>query len=190
MEFGRLDSHANASEAERRHRDGIRSAHPAIFRAHRRAWRRTGLAAVALVVPLVIWIVVTSNPGSVPEARPLERVVVDDAALELHWAGADCEQVDAARSQITEAPDEVLVVLWVEATSDDCTDGEVDRVHPVALEDALGGRDIIDGACLKPENREHSQCADGAAGDGSRAPCRFCVHPEPAHSEPPRVRPK
>lgn len=173
MEFDRLESHGRASEAERRHRDGSRGVHPAILRASRRAWLRIGLAALVLVGPLVVWSAVTSNPGRVPEARPLERVVVDGTAVDLHWRGEGCEHVDGERTTVTEARGEVLVVLWVDVLSDDCTGDEVARVHRISLAESLGDRDLIDGACLKPENRQHPECeVEGA--DGGRNPCRLC----------------
>lgn len=149
----------------------------------------TGLAALALVVPLAIWIVVTSSAGSVREARPLERVVVDGAALQLHWEGTACEQVDDQRTKVSEAQKDVLVTLWVEDTSRDCREGDTEQIHRVVLDDPLGDRDLIDGACLKPENHGHHRCRVEDT-EGPTDPCRFCVHPEPAPSERIRVWPR
>lgn len=174
MEFDRLESHGRANEVERGDRDASRGVHPAILRASRRAWRRVGLAALVVVGPLAVWIAVTTNQGQVPQARPLERVEVEDSAVDLHWKGEGCEHVDGERTQVTEARGDVLVVLWVDASPDECTGDEVDRVHRVSLAEPLGDRDLIDGACLKPENRGDPRCeVEGA--DGERVPCRVCV---------------
>lgn len=158
MEFDRLESHGRANEVDRGDRDAGRGVHPAIVRASRRAWRRVGLAALVVAGPLAVWIAVTNNQGHVPQARPLERVEVEGTTVDLHWTGDGCEHVDGERTQVTEAQGEVLVVLWVDAFSDDCTGDEVDRVHRVSLQEPLGDRDLIDGACLKPENRGHPRC--------------------------------
>ncbi len=161
-------------ERARDGREARGGAHPAIVRASRRAWRRVGLAALLVLGPMAVWIAVTSNHGPVPQARPLQHVEVDGPALALHWTGQECEQVDGERTEVTETHDEVLVVLWVDARPDGCTDDEVDRVHRIWLQEPLGDRDLIDGACLRPENHQHPRCeVEGT--DGERAPCRFCV---------------
>lgn len=189
MRFDRLDSQGNASEAERRYREGIRAGRRADVPTNRRAWVRTGLAAIALVVPLATWIVVTSTTGQARHARPLERVVADGAALQVHWDRTSCEQVDEQRTQVIEAQGEVVVTLWVQEPAGECTADDTMRVHRVELDEPLDDRDLIDGACLKPENRGHERCEADDAG-GPTNSCRFCLHPEPAPSELPRVWPR
>lgn len=136
--------------------------HPAIVARNRRAWRRVGMLAVVLVVPLAVWVGVTVlTRGPIPEARPLEEHAVADGSGEVtvRWTAQPCEQVAADRTDVVELSSEVLVVLRVIETEEAAAcERPAERTHVITLDEPLGTRPLLDGACVAPENRRDPRC--------------------------------
>jgi hypothetical protein len=117
---------------------------------------------VALLTALVLVVVLGAAAATATVLRgspqPWSQARVDGRTARAVYTGSSCQ--DGARLLAEEADDEVVltVVTWSFATS--CDDVGVTRTVSADLADALGDREVVDGACALPRFREHGDCTD------------------------------
>lgn len=160
MPYERLDSHRTSTEAERRDRDRRELGAETTATPRQRRWLWLGLASAGLLVVVVAALVLTADSGTIPEARPFDRVDAADTTLVVHWTGPACETVNTDRTEVAESSDHVQVTLFVDVPLDGCVGDDVSHSVELPLDASAADKELVDGACLLPGYFRDSRCPD------------------------------
>jgi hypothetical protein len=120
----------------------------------RAPWVTGVVVAVLAGAVLLTWVVVraaTTEP--VPWVKPAE---VDGAVVRLTYLGSECR--DGASVDVAEDAGRVVLTVHETVYSRSCSDVGVTYDHEVRLDEPLGERDLVDGACLVEELSRRSAC--------------------------------
>lgn len=115
-----------------------------------------GGAFVALLVGavLVAWVLLRAGDTEpVPWDKPAE---VDGDVVHLTYMGSECR--DGASVDVEEDAEQVILTVEETVHSRSCSDVGVVYDHEVRLDAPLGGRELVDGACLLDELAQRSAC--------------------------------
>ncbi|WP_157559539.1 hypothetical protein [Nocardioides sp. Soil777] len=122
--------------------------------AGRGPWVTGAFVAVLAGAVLLTWVVVraaTTEP--VPWVKPAE---VDGAVVRLTYMGSECR--DGASVDVEEDAGRVVLTVHETVYSRSCSDVGVTYDHEVRLDEPLGERELVDGACLVEELSRRSAC--------------------------------
>lgn len=111
-------------------------------------------AALLAGAVLLTWMVVraaTTEP--VPWVKPAE---VDGAVVRLTYLGSECR--DGASVDVEEETGRVVLTVHETVYSRSCSDVGVTYDHEVRLDEPLGERELVDGACLVEELSRRNAC--------------------------------
>jgi hypothetical protein len=120
----------------------------------RAPWVTGVVVAVLAGAVLLTWVVVraaTTEP--VPWVKPAE---VDGAVVRLTYLGSECR--DGASVDVEEDTGRVVLTVHETVYSRSCSDVGVTYDHEVRLDEPLGERELVDGACLVEELSRRSAC--------------------------------
>ncbi len=120
--------------------------------------RRWVLGAV-VVVPMVLaalalawWLDLRSG-----EPTPFSTFAVDGSRVEVSYVGSSCQ--DGSRLEVTEEAARVVLTVRAWELSGSCDDVGVDYRLRATLEEPLGTREVVDGACLDERFAGYTDCA-------------------------------
>lgn len=103
---------------------------------------------------LLVWTVVHAVATEpVPWDKPAQ---VDGAVVHLSYLGSECR--DGASVDVEEGAARVVVTISETVYSRSCSDVGAPYEHEVRLDAPLGGRELVDGACLLAELERRSAC--------------------------------
>jgi hypothetical protein len=109
-----------------------------------------GVVAVVLVIGLVLWFVTAPDP-SLARWDPAQAEVSDDGStVEVFFTGGQCDDHSEARVDESATTVEITVVT-TEKRVRGCDDVGVPRSVVAELDEPLGSRNLVDGACNHPD---------------------------------------
>lgn len=105
-------------------------------------------------VVLLTWVLVRAAATEpVPWVEPAE---VDGAVVRLTYMGSECR--NGASVDVEEEAGRVVLTVQETVYSLSCNDVGVTYDHEVRLDEPLGERELVDGACLVEELSRRSAC--------------------------------
>lgn len=114
-----------------------------------------GVLLLVLVLGAVAWRLLDTRIGDpTPFVKP---AVVDGAAVTVDYVGSQCQ--DGSRVEVDERDDRVVLTVWTWSWAGGCSDVGVGYRVSATLDRPLGTREVVDGACLRPEYARYSDCA-------------------------------
>ncbi|MBE7323148.1 hypothetical protein IEQ44_00595 [Nocardioides sp. Y6] len=112
----------------------------------------TALVVLATIVLLVWWVLGRS------QATPWGKVEAEGRHVVVHYVGGECDR--SASLHVEEGPREVVLTVEVVGWALSCSDVGVPRTLRATLDEPLGDREVVDGACRRSENATHLACAN------------------------------
>ena len=124
-----------------------------VERARPRRWPWI-LAVLAVLTPVAV--VVTLEVRGTPEPVPWASADVQGTELTVQYVGSECR--DEASLEVEEHSDRVVVTVRERVGLSSCSDVGVLSTLTGGLDEPLGDRDVVDGACLTDEWRGRPAC--------------------------------
>ncbi len=116
-------------------------------------------AIIAIAMAVGFGFLLTLEPSPVVQPQPLWSVRPDGDEMIVSWHGTSCDKVRADRATVEEDAEQVEVLLYVELPVDGCPDPErVTHSQRLPLDDPLGDRTVVDGACTTPRFATSTTC--------------------------------
>lgn len=122
-----------------------------------RRWRRWLVGLVLLVAVLVpVTVAVVRELQGSPEPVPFSTADAKGTTLRVEYVGSDC--ADDVSLDVEESADEVVATVRQTVRAGACNDMGVLRTVEAELEEPLGRRTVVDGACRTSEWRGRPAC--------------------------------
>ena len=117
--------------------------------------RRLVLGTVLLLTALIGWYVL-AQAAPTPWAKP---ATVDGRIVTTTYVGSECQSYD--RVDVDEDSERVVITVRETVLARGCSDVGVSYDVRVELDEPLGDRELLDGACLDPDLRNRPSCGGG-----------------------------
>ena len=114
--------------------------------------RRVIAVIVLAVAALAVWFVLSLG-DPVPWGKP---ATVDGDVVRTTYVGSECQTYD--RVDVVEDDQRVVITVRETVLAVSCTDAGVAHEVRVELDEPLGDRALVDGACLLAELSERPTC--------------------------------
>ncbi len=117
-------------------------------------WLGGGLLVLALVT--AVGLAVFREVHGTAEPVPWATVDAHGTGLTVEYVGSECR--DEASVEVEEHSDRVVVTVLQRVGAGSCNDVGVLYTEEGTLEEPLGDRELVDGACLSEEWRGRPAC--------------------------------
>ena len=112
---------------------------------------------VIVVLALVVAALVAWSLRALAEPRPwVKPPTIDGEVVTTTYTGSDCQSYDHV--DVDEGSERVVITVWETVLARGCNDMGVPYDVRVELDETLGDRELVDGACLVEELEGRADC--------------------------------